>query len=68
MTFELIEVPLMSFFDMGEKRKIKLPIARNDHGQSKRQRIYGFLTPEEVRAERGRPFFTAPYQYKYFDW
>jgi len=27
-----------------------------DHGQSKRQRIYGFLTPEEVRARGGGPF------------
>jgi hypothetical protein len=54
----------MGFSDMAEKLKIKLPITKNDHGQSKRQRIYGILTPEEVRAERGRPFFTAPYQYK----
>lgn len=47
---------LMSFFDMAEKVRIKLPIARYDSGQSKRQLICEFLTPEEVRAERGGIF------------
>ncbi len=60
--YVLIETPLEVFFDIAEKLKIKLPIAENDLHEPKIQKLYDLVTPEEIKAKKGRSYFTAAYE------
>jgi hypothetical protein len=63
--YVLIETPLDVFFDIAEKLKLKLPIAENDLHEPKIQKLYDLVTPEEIKAKKGRSYFTAAYEARY---
>lgn len=71
VNYVLIETPLEVFFDIAEKLKLKLPIAYNDlhvnESYSKMNKFFDCFTPEELKAENGRRYFTAPYEAKFHD-
>ena len=62
VNYVLIETPLEVFFDIAEKLKIKLPIAENDLHEPKIQKLYDLVTPKEIKAKKGRSYFTAAYE------
>ena len=58
--YVLIETPLEVFFDIAERLKLKIPIAANDL-KVKEKKLFDFFTPEEIRPESDKPYFTAIY-------
>ena len=67
VNFVLVETPIEVFFDIAEKMRLKLPIDKNDLHVSKIHKCYNCLTPNEIKTEKGRKYFTAPYEAKYHD-
>jgi hypothetical protein len=67
VNYVLIETPLDVFFDIAEKLKLKLPIADNDLHEATMQKLYDLVTPEAIKAKKGRSYFTAAYEAKYYD-
>lgn len=67
VNFVLVETPTEVFFDIAEKMRLKLPIDKNDLHVSKIHERLNCLTADEIKTEKGRKYFTAPYEAKYHD-